>query len=153
MIQFEKKPAAFAIHKFNNKMNIPVSFVASYTTRPDKPTVLTKNVGGGGGKVGTLTITWTPLPINEHNGPGLKYRVYFKKADIGQQDKESMVSVPDSSSAFSWLFSSEYKAVYVDCIATLHKLPGDCPRIPTRLPRNVSCCCLIMRQPIRYVIN
>ncbi|KRT79851.1 Fibronectin domain-containing protein [Oryctes borbonicus] len=43
------------------------------------------NVGGGGGKKGDLTITWTPLRSDEQNGPGIYYKIFFKQKD---QDSE-----------------------------------------------------------------
>lgn len=42
-------------------------------------------VGGGGGKKGDLTITWTPLRLDEQNGPGIHYKIFFKQKD---QDAE-----------------------------------------------------------------
>ncbi|XP_064632157.1 contactin-like isoform X2 [Lineus longissimus] len=72
-----------------------------YTTRPDKPFVIPRNLGGGGGKVGTLTITWDPLPVNEHNGPGLMYRVFFRRADISNQDKDTKVEVKHPTAMYT----------------------------------------------------
>lgn len=52
-----------------------------HSTEPDKPYAYPLHVGGGGGKVGDLTITWLPLPAQEQNADGIYYRVYFKPAD------------------------------------------------------------------------
>ena len=43
-----------------------------------------RNLGGGGGKVGTLNITWDPMPVSEMFAGGDKvgYVVYWKKADM-----------------------------------------------------------------------
>ncbi|XP_052225224.1 contactin-like [Dreissena polymorpha] len=37
------------------------------------------SVGGGDGKVGTLNMSWTPIPESEHCGPGLGYTLYWKR--------------------------------------------------------------------------
>ncbi|KAK7493986.1 hypothetical protein BaRGS_00014868 [Batillaria attramentaria] len=44
-----------------------------------RPTVAPSGVSGGGGKVGDLTVTWEPLPEEDHNGPNLKYNVYYRE--------------------------------------------------------------------------
>ncbi|CAL1546789.1 unnamed protein product [Lymnaea stagnalis] len=36
------------------------------------------NIGGGGGSVGQLIITWNPLPRSQWGGPNLRYVVYFR---------------------------------------------------------------------------
>lgn len=36
---------------------------------------------GGGGKIGDLTITWDPLKPDEQNGPGIYYKVFWRKQD------------------------------------------------------------------------
>ncbi|XP_060571800.1 contactin-3-like [Ruditapes philippinarum] len=43
------------------------------------PVIAPRNVSGGGGKVGTLTITWEILDISEHCGPNLTYYIYWKR--------------------------------------------------------------------------
>lgn len=48
------------------------------STPPTHPYKAPSNVGGGGGKKGDLTITWTPLRSDEQNGPGIHYKIYFK---------------------------------------------------------------------------
>ena len=43
-------------------------------------------VGGGGGSVGTLRITWEPLPPEDHNGWGIGYTVEWKLRPVpGEQ--------------------------------------------------------------------
>ena len=42
------------------------------------PQISPDNVGGGGGSVADLTITWDPLPTEDHGGPGIGYRVHWR---------------------------------------------------------------------------
>lgn len=51
-----------------------------YNTAVDRPYVAPRNVGGGGGKAGSLTITWTPLSPEEWNSPEIWYRVYYRRS-------------------------------------------------------------------------
>ncbi|XP_014371017.2 contactin [Papilio machaon] len=50
-----------------------------FSTLPDKPYQAPANVGGGGGKIGDLTITWTPLPPHLQNGPGIHYKIFWRR--------------------------------------------------------------------------
>ncbi|GIX76577.1 contactin, partial [Caerostris extrusa] len=52
-----------------------------YNTEKDVPHVAPSNVGGGGGKTGSLTITWDPLPPQEWNAPEIWYNVSYKPAN------------------------------------------------------------------------
>lgn len=54
----------------------------SCNTNQDKPGSAPQNVGGGGGKIGDLRITWDPLPAQHWNGQDLVYLVYFRKLGI-----------------------------------------------------------------------
>jgi len=49
-----------------------------FSTIPVKPDLYPEMIGGGGGKVGDLVITWKPLDLWEENGPGIGYRIYWK---------------------------------------------------------------------------
>ncbi|XP_077981249.1 contactin-4-like [Glandiceps talaboti] len=48
-------------------------------TARDKPYDAPSNVGGGGGNVGDLRITWEPVLRQRQNAPGLGYYVYWKR--------------------------------------------------------------------------
>ncbi|CAH0729236.1 unnamed protein product, partial [Brenthis ino] len=50
-----------------------------FSTQPDKPNQAPSNVGGGGGKMGDLTIKWTPLPPSLQNGPGIHYKIFWRR--------------------------------------------------------------------------
>lgn len=53
-------------------------FADEFSTLPVKPDLAPEEVGGGGGKVGDLQITWKPLEPWEENGPRFGYRVFWK---------------------------------------------------------------------------
>lgn len=52
-----------------------------YNTIADKPYIYPRNVGGGGGKIGDLTIKWTPLVPQEQNAHGIHYKMYWRLHD------------------------------------------------------------------------
>lgn len=49
-----------------------------YTTMHDKPYISPRNVSGGGGKIGDLTIKWTPLLSQEQNANGIHYKIFWR---------------------------------------------------------------------------
>ena len=53
-----------------------------HSTPPARPYIAPYNIGGGGGKIGDLTITWSPLKPDEQNGPGIYYRIFWKQKDV-----------------------------------------------------------------------
>ncbi|XP_050530514.1 contactin [Daktulosphaira vitifoliae] len=50
-------------------------------TPPDHPYKAPLNITGGGGKIGDLTIMWKPLPPQDQNGPGIYYKVFWRRLD------------------------------------------------------------------------
>ena len=54
----------------------------SCNTNQDRPGAAPMNVSGGGGKIGDLRITWSPLPAEHWNGQDIKYLVYFRKLGV-----------------------------------------------------------------------
>ncbi|MCL4126177.1 UNVERIFIED_CONTAM: hypothetical protein GTU68_009196, partial [Idotea baltica] len=52
------------------------------TTPEDVPHKNPDGVQGKGSTANNLVIRWSPMPEIEHNGPGFKYRVYYKRDDI-----------------------------------------------------------------------
>lgn len=62
-------------------LGMPSAPSPRYSTPPDRPYVPPHNIGGGGGKIGDLTITWTPLIPEEQNGPGIFYKVFWKRKE------------------------------------------------------------------------
>ncbi|XP_058128095.1 contactin [Anopheles ziemanni] len=49
-----------------------------YSTQKDRPYLAPRNVGGGGGKIGDLTITWDPLRPDEQNSIDVHYKVFYR---------------------------------------------------------------------------
>ena len=50
-----------------------------YNTRPDRIYLPPTNIGGGGGKTGDLTITWTPFVGQQQNASGTYYKVFWRR--------------------------------------------------------------------------
>uniref|UniRef100_W4VRM9 Putative contactin 3 plasmacytoma associated n=1 Tax=Corethrella appendiculata TaxID=1370023 RepID=W4VRM9_9DIPT len=59
-------------------VGVPSAPSPLYSTSDDKPYVHPKNVGGGGGKIGDLTITWEPLKPQEQNGANIHYKIFWR---------------------------------------------------------------------------
>ncbi|XP_066997548.2 contactin [Anabrus simplex] len=52
-----------------------------HNTPPDRPYKAPSNIGGGGGKIGDLTIRWTPLAPQDQNGPGIYYKIFWRNVE------------------------------------------------------------------------
>ncbi|KAJ8936475.1 hypothetical protein NQ314_012338 [Rhamnusium bicolor] len=74
-----------AVNKIGSSAPSPHSEVCS--TLPEVPHKNPDNVKGEGDRPDNLVVTWTPMPQIEHNAPGFKYRVYWKR-DIAGKDYE-----------------------------------------------------------------
>lgn len=61
-----------------------------YTTDEMIPQVAPANVGGGGGKVGDLVVTWDPVPPADQNGQDVYYIVYWKKRFVIDEEWSSV---------------------------------------------------------------
>ncbi|XP_064486907.1 contactin-like [Ornithodoros turicata] len=62
-----------------------------YNTAIHWPLVVPHNIGGGGGKAGSLTISWTPLHPEEWNAPEVWYRIYYRPAwERGEPRKKDL---------------------------------------------------------------
>ncbi|XP_005186281.1 contactin [Musca domestica] len=59
-------------------IGIPSAPSPIYSTHEDKPYIAPRNVGGGGGKIGDLTITWDPLLPEEQHSRGIHYKVFWR---------------------------------------------------------------------------
>lgn len=58
---------------------VPSAPSPQHATPPDRPYKAPSNIGGGGGKIGDLTITWTPLRPEEQNGHGIHYKIFWRR--------------------------------------------------------------------------
>lgn len=58
---------------------LPSASSPQFSTLADRPHVAPSRVAGGGGKIGDLTITWTPLPRALQNGPGVHYKIFWRR--------------------------------------------------------------------------
>jgi len=59
-----------------------VHVTADCRTTEAPPVTYPLNLGGGGGKVGTLNITWDPMPESERFSVRGGYIVSWKKAEM-----------------------------------------------------------------------
>lgn len=50
----------------------------AHNTLHDLPYIAPRNVGGGGGKIGDLTITWDALKPEEQNSVGIHYKIFWR---------------------------------------------------------------------------
>ncbi|XP_069981771.1 neuroglian isoform X2 [Penaeus vannamei] len=62
--------------------SLPSDHSGMCTTPQDVPYKNPDGVEGKGSTPQNLVIKWSPMPEIEHNGPGFKYRVYWKRDDI-----------------------------------------------------------------------
>ncbi|XP_037953101.1 contactin-like [Teleopsis dalmanni] len=62
-------------------IGIPSTPSPIYSTYDDKPYIAPRNVGGGGGKIGDLTIKWDPLLPQEQHSHGIHYKVFWRLKD------------------------------------------------------------------------
>ncbi|CAD5115430.1 DgyrCDS4405 [Dimorphilus gyrociliatus] len=75
--------------------SIPSKMIETLETKPD---LAPKQVGGGGGKVGTLHVSWEPLKLWEHNGKGLYYIAYRRKK--GDQEFKASKKITDPEKSY-----------------------------------------------------
>ncbi|XP_072402624.1 contactin [Diabrotica undecimpunctata] len=62
-------------------MGEPSQHSPRHATPPDVPYIFPRNIGGGGGKIGDLTIRWEPLRSDEQHSPGIHYKIFWKRKD------------------------------------------------------------------------
>jgi len=105
----------------------------NYRTLPAPPVVYPLNLGGGGGKVGTVNITWDPMPLQDWNADvgTVGYIVYWKRGDMteDQWDSKTLTDV----SASHWVVtvgSYNFYTLYNIAIQVFNP-SGKGPRSPT----------------------
>jgi len=57
----------------------------TYNTLPGPPSKAPTNIRGGGGRTGDLTVLWDRLPRQDHNAPGIYYRVYYRRIGVDEE--------------------------------------------------------------------
>nr|AUG84451.1 contactin [Platynereis dumerilii] len=119
-----------------------------YTTLAAPPLEIPHNVGGGGGKVGDLVITWDPLPKWHQNGKDVGYKVYYKeKFLIDDQWTENIVKGNSRNRYVALVGSNKFYTQY-DVMVRAFNERGDGPPseivtiwsaedIPIGVPTNV----------------
>lgn len=75
-----------------------------YNTHSDRIYKPPANVGGGGGKTGDLTITWTPFVGQQQNASGIYYKVFWRRlagvdADVTEESEYQSQIVKSSRAA------------------------------------------------------
>lgn len=113
-------------------LGVPSAPSPRHSTPADKPYIAPKNIGGGGGKIGDLTITWTPLSSEDHNGPGIYYRVFWRRRD-SEEDWQSLdlekhgnvgsavVHIPSKYYYTQFLVRVQVIYIYISYKLTKHK--------------------------------
>jgi hypothetical protein len=66
--------------------SLPSAHSRVCTTPEDVPHKNPENVRGDGTAPNNLRISWTPMPEIEHNAPGFKYEVKWRKEDEGESE-------------------------------------------------------------------
>lgn len=57
-----------------------------YSTLNDKPYKAPEKISGGGGKIGDLIITWEPMPPQHQNGPGIYYKIFWRRHNSSETE-------------------------------------------------------------------
>lgn len=66
-------------------VGLPSDSSPLYNTDKERPFRYPANIGGGGGKTGSLTITWDPLPPQHWHSSSIWYKIYYKPAYSKQE--------------------------------------------------------------------
>lgn len=69
----------FAVCAVNDLgVGVPSAPSPQFSTHTDRPYRAPRQVGGGGGKIGDLTIRWQPLRPSEQNAAGIRYKIFWR---------------------------------------------------------------------------
>ncbi|CAA9998770.1 unnamed protein product [Nesidiocoris tenuis] len=72
-------------------LGVPSMPSPKYSTLSDRPYKAPERVGGGGGKIGDLIITWEPLPQEHQNGPGIYYKIFYRRHQSSETEFQTEV--------------------------------------------------------------
>ncbi|XP_052820357.1 contactin-5-like [Mya arenaria] len=102
----------------------PSVYIRTWSTAPYRAP---DNVGGGDGKVGTLNMSWTPLPESEQCGPGIGYNLYWKRNATRERYVWQSVKLPGDVSMYSALVGTENYYLPYDVIVGAYNDLGNGP--------------------------
>ncbi|XP_014098963.2 contactin [Bactrocera oleae] len=111
-------------------IGIPSAPSPIYSTYEDKPYIAPRNVGGGGGKIGDLTITWDPLLPQEQHSHGIHYKVFWKLRGTLEWASEELKSLQNDGVAVVNIPLNNYYTEYevkVQAINNIGKGPESEP--------------------------
>lgn len=78
---------SFRVLAYNDMgSSIPNEFTDMCTSPPDIPDKNPSVTKVNGTSPTNLVISWTPMSLNEHNGPGFYYRVHWKQIDLDDEE-------------------------------------------------------------------
>ncbi|KAH8313129.1 hypothetical protein KR067_000813 [Drosophila pandora] len=137
-------------------IGIPSAPSPIYSTYEDKPYIAPRNVGGGGGKIGDLTITWDPLLPQEQHSHGIHYKVFWKlkgalewaSDEINKQDHTGVAVVNIPLNNYYTEYEVKVQAINSigkgpeSPIAVIHSaedMPQVAPQKPIALAFNSTC--------------
>lgn len=83
-----------------------------YNTLAGPPTLAPQNVRGGGGRTGDLTIMWDPLPRQDHNAPGIYYRVYYRRTGVDEERDFQQKTLKSLSNTGIYVVRIQHKYFY-----------------------------------------
>ncbi|XP_012215435.1 contactin [Linepithema humile] len=83
---YEFRVQAFNIYGYGP----PSTSSPQYRTSTDRPTKAPSNIGGGGGNIGDLMITWNPLSQSDQNAPGIHYRVFWRRQGLNEFQTQTL---------------------------------------------------------------
>lgn len=126
----EDKLTPWSIYEFKvsawNQLGMGRSSAPSprHATPPDRPYYPPKNVGGGGGKIGDLTITWNPLRSEEQNGPGIHYKIFYKRK--GYDSDFSTVILKEYGNTGTAVVNIKKEYFYMEYVVKVQVIQFDC---------------------------
>ncbi|XP_055860413.1 contactin-like isoform X2 [Biomphalaria glabrata] len=86
----------FRVTAVNQIGHSPPSIPSGYVqTLSAPPSLAPLCIGGGDGKVGDLIMTWKPLTPEQQGGPGIGYRLYWRRHGISEEEQWSTADVGD----------------------------------------------------------
>ncbi|KAL5013277.1 hypothetical protein ScPMuIL_007547 [Solemya velum] len=102
------------------EQSLPSEMISIPGAKPERPP---EEVGGGGGKVGALRITWKALAEEDHNGYGIQYLVSFRKKAISESKWENANVTYNGNEYVTTVGPTNYYSIY-EVRVTPHNIYG-----------------------------